>query len=317
MSEAIAMMAQKGTTIDAKLLDRCKPFVEKVKPLKDLDKNYKHMISVLNMVHAIAKKGYSSMISPSHQEELKAILRDMGIQDPLSYVINVNNVDAGGAELHLEKAFLDLQRKDGTKLREVLLKHSVSERELESWFFSFFGFLSVERARTDFDQQKMKTFPAQKRKAFEQDVNSRRGMARQRLLTVQARMTTTVPREFATPQDFDFASSYFDKFQNLFYADEEDADETTGGGNYQKMRDMVAALVRERVPALMVGDRRRFGSRLRKTIKFVTNPKILKHLNRRYRDADDAELIAMVIMSQNEASNTMFYSDKDPFKKKG
>lgn len=124
------------------------------------------------------------------------------------------------------------------------------------------------------------------------------------------------PIDFATDADFQFADSYFNKFKDLFYAAERDADEALDGGHYQQMRDIVAAILRRRVPSLTMGNRRRFGSRLRRIIGRLGNPQLQARLTRAYHRADDAEILAMVIMAQNESTNIMFYHDKDPFQKK-
>lgn len=202
----------------------------------------------------------------------------------------------------------------------MLQKHTMSEGELESWFNSYFSFSSVERAKTDLDRQKQVTF-GHRLKDFEHDVNSWRGIARNRILAVHTPVPPMAPRmagnpmDFVTDDDFNFVNSYFDKFPDLFYANEDDADEAQNGGHYQQMRDIVAAIVRRRVPALAIGNRRRFGSALRRVVSRISNPH-LRSMMSRYHNIDDAGLIAMVIMSQNEAKGSIFYADKNPFEKK-
>lgn len=56
ISEAVSMMTQAGVAMDAKLMDRFEKMAEKIKPLKELDKHYKHLMNMLNLVHRTARK---------------------------------------------------------------------------------------------------------------------------------------------------------------------------------------------------------------------------------------------------------------------
>lgn len=238
-------------------------------------------------------------------------MKDLGVADSNVYVLSADKTTAGGERTYLDNELLDLKNKDVTKFREVLQKHRVSESEFENWFISYFGYKTAEKAKKDFDKQKSATF-GNRLKDYEQDVNEWRGRARDRILSVHTRMVGT-PLEFQTDADADMISSYFDKFKDLFYAAERDSEEAANGGTYQHMRDLVAALIRRRVPILTVGNRRRFGSGLRRAIQRLNNPRLVARLNRQYHNADDAEILAMIIMAQNESSNVMFYHDADPF----
>lgn len=93
ISEAVAMMAQAGGKIDQKILDRAEKLAEKVKPIKDLDKQYKHMMNMLNLVHRTARKGFPSMITGKQQKKLFALLNDMGVADPTVYILDASKVD--------------------------------------------------------------------------------------------------------------------------------------------------------------------------------------------------------------------------------
>lgn len=268
------------------------------------------------------------MITSSQQKKLFAVLKEMDVADPTVFIMDASKVDANGDPAYLDKELLTLKRKDPIRLKGVLDKYVMTEDELENWFNSYFSYSSVERAKTDLDKQKQVTF-GHRLKDYEHDVNAWRGIARERVLAIHTTPanpnavppTLAMPRmmgdplDFANDDDFNFANSYFDKFPDLFYANEEDADRATGG-HYQQMRDIVSALVRRRVPALAIGNRRRFGSALRRAITSISNPQIKAMITRSYHRATDDQLIAMIIMSQNEAKHSMFYADKNPFEKK-
>lgn len=51
----------------------------------------------------------------------------------------------------------------------------------------------------------------------------------------------------------------------------------------------------------------------------MKNPTLTKLMKNWYERADDAEILAMIIMAQNESTNMMFYEDQNPFlhKEKG
>jgi|GEM_PF-6571654 len=160
---------------------------EKIKPLKDLDKHYKHLMNALNMVHRLAKKGYDSMINTSDERKLLATLKDMGIADVNSFIIDASKIDDVGDKLFLDKELHALKHKDFDKFKAALKKNNVTEKEFEAWFSSYFGYKTAERARKDFDKQKYTTF-GHRLKDYEQDVNAWRGIARDRVLAAHARM---------------------------------------------------------------------------------------------------------------------------------
>lgn len=309
ISETVAMLTNEGVAIDAKTIEQFDKMAEKIKPLKDLDKHYKHLTNTLNMVHRVAKKGYPSMIPMNSQKKLFTVLQDLGVEDMNTYILDAAKTNESGERSYLDNELLTLRNKNVVKFREVLKKNLVTEGEFETWFMSYFSYMTVEKAKKDFDKQKSLTFSAGRLKDFEQDVNTWRGHARARVLEIHGRMRHD-PLDFGTPDDFDMASSYFDKFKDLFYASEEDAD------TYQHMRDIVAAIIRQRVPVLVNDNRRRFAPALRKVVARINNPRLTTFVNRLYRDADDAQILAMIIMAQNESSSMMFYQDSDPFAEK-
>lgn len=170
ISEGIAMMTNAGETVDAKLVEQFDVFAEKIKPLKELDKHYKHMMSVLNMVHRTGRKAYASMISTGQEKKLTGALKDMGIDNPNSLILDANKADSSD-EQYLENQLYSLKRKDPSAFAAALRKNVMTEREFDAWYTSYYGYLSVEKAKKDFDTQKAVTF-GNRLKAFEMDVNS-------------------------------------------------------------------------------------------------------------------------------------------------
>ncbi|HCY21558.1 TPA: hypothetical protein DIC40_07080 [Patescibacteria group bacterium] len=75
-------------------------------------------------------------------------------------------------------------------------------------------------------------------------------------------------RDFADDADFDRMNSYFTKFPNLFFNSPDDNYNHVEGENpadrnalhFDKMRSILAAILRRRVPALRSSDRIRRGS---------------------------------------------------------
>lgn len=163
-----------------------------------------------------------------------------------TYILDASKVDDNGEALYLDKELLSLKNKDISAYKDALKKNTVSEREFEQMFLSYFGFASIERARKDFDKQKAATF-GHRLKDYEQDVNGWRNIAKDRILAlhdIPQRMDGN-PLDFVNDADADFASSYFDKFKDIFFSNEEDED------NYEHMRAIVAAIIRRRVPMLL------------------------------------------------------------------
>ncbi len=309
ISEGITMLTNAGVTIDPKILDQADVTLEKIKPLKDLDKQYKHLNNVLNMIHRIGKE-YPSMISAGEQKKVVAVLKDLGI-DEVSQILDASKT-IGAQDGYLEKQLYALKHKDPAKFTEALRKNNINDREFQGRYVSYFGYKSVERAKQDLDGAKATAF-GHRLPDFEKDVNNWRGNARNRILATHARMTMVGGALAFGPGDLDFANSYFDKFKDIFYAVEEDA-YGANGGHYQQMLDIVSAIVRARVPSLTAANPRRFGHGIRRAMQRIKNPQLQSFMNR-WHQADDAQLLAMVIMSQNGATNMMFYGDKDPFKK--
>lgn len=309
IKEGMAICAENGIDIDAKTAEQFNTLREKIKPIEDLDKHYKHLMNTLNMVHRIGKKSYASMITPAQQTKLLKVLGDLG-QNETSFIFDA--IAQADSNKTLDRELLNLKNKDISKFNQVLRDNNITQGEFDRSFYSYFGFRNVEKARAEFDYQKQTTF-GHRLKAFEGDTNAWRGLARNKVLALHGNMTLrNGAMDFGSDADFQVANSYFEKFKDIFFADEKDAF-GPDGGHYRQMRDIVAAIVARRVPALCGVGQRRFGTTLRRVIKRLGNPTLMKRMERRYKDATDSQLVAMIIMAQNESTNMMFYHDKNPF----
>lgn len=311
LKEAMAICAEQGIDVDAKLTEQFETIRQKIKPLEDLDNSYKHLMNTLNMVHRTGRKGFRSMINSAQQKKLFNVLDALGFKDS-SFIFNA--ADQATSPKTIEGEYMKLKNADVRKFAEVLRQYNITQSEFERNFFSYFGFRNVEEARLNFDHQKQTTFGT-KLKSFEGDVNRRRGMARQKVLDIHTRMRAVGGvMDFHTEDDYHTANSYFEQFKNIFFANEDDAFGSEGG-NFRAMRDIVAAIVRRRVPAICATGKRTFGPALRRIIERMGSSSTFSGLDRRWNKADDAELVAMIIMTQNESANMLFYDDKNPFTK--
>lgn len=309
IKEGMAICAEQGIDIDTKITEQFELLSNKIKPLEDLDKNYKHLMNTLNAVHRTGRKGFKSMINSAQQKKLLKVVEDLWYTDS-SFLFDA--LSQAENPKTLEKEFLTMKTKDVRKFTQVLRANNITQSELESYFFSYFGFRNIEQARLNFDHQKQHTF-GNNIKAYEWDINSWRWLARNKIFALHANMhEVNGVMEFGSPADYQTANSYFEKFKDIFFANEDDAF-GPDGWHYRQMRDVVAAIVRRRVPAICATGQRKFGFKLRRVIKKMNDPKLLKKMERWWKDATDAELLAMIIMAQNESTNTMFYDDKNIF----
>lgn len=311
LKEGMAICAEQGIEIDDTVTTQFEKLKEKIQPLEDLDHSYKHLMNTLNMVHRTGRKGFKSMINSSQQKKLFKVLDDLGQKDA-TFVFNA--AEQAKDQRTLETEYMKLKNADTRKFAEVLRANNITQSEFERNFFSYFNFRNIEEARLNFDQQKQATF-GHKIKAFEGDVNKWRGMAREKVLEIHTRMREVGGvMTFGTPEDYNTANSYFEQFKNIFFANEDDAFGPEGG-HFRQMRDVVAAIIRKRVPAICATGKKRFGPALRRIIERMGSSSTFSRMDRRWNDADDAQLIAMIIMTQNESTNMLFYDDKNPFTK--
>jgi len=115
------------------------------------------------------------------------------------------------------------QLKKNKNLNEIITKYNITLDQFERRFLTYFGHNNVERARLQLDAQKQKTFDSDtKLKGFEQDADSRRGMVRQRIFDFHAHGAVGADGHwhFANVNEYNIANSYFNKFQDIFFAQE-------------------------------------------------------------------------------------------------
>jgi len=143
---------------------------------------------------------------------------------------------------------------DSDKYNELLKKHNVTPNQFEEWFLVYFANRNVEMAKEKLDGQKAKTL-GHREGDYQQDVNRRRGGVRERIFEIAGRMTGEGPTRNFDPahrdEDLNTISSYFDKFKNIFYANELDAYDRDGVAHFQAIRDVLAAMLRHRNPAIV------------------------------------------------------------------
>lgn len=299
-------------------------FDEKIKPLKDLDEHFKHMTKTLNMIHRVAQKSYHSMVTPNQKETVQKILNTIweteNVNKTLSEYNQIEKFKTNNEHTLIEDVLKKVQ--DNPKYEETLLANWISKAQFNEWFISLNSFILTEWAKRWFEAQKEKTFWA-RTKDFEADTQSRRWMVRRRLFEIADRMIANWWT--MNNLDFDTANSYFDKFKDLFFAKEEDnyrqAPNRSHENHYDKMAMVTAAIIRRRVPAL--DSRRRIwpGSAWRRMFKYVehalkwTNRGLFNRIRRVRHSAgnDDAMIVAILVMAQNQATNQMFYQDKNQF----
>ena len=297
-------------------------FDEKLKPLKDLDEHFKHMTKTLNMIHMSAQRTYHSMVTPNQRNKVEKIMDTLWEREWVNKALleynKIENFQTNNEHTFIQDLLTNITR--NSKYEETLLTEWVSKAQFNERFISLSTFIVTEQCKLWFEAQKETTFWT-RTKAFEADTQSRRGMVRRRLFQIADRMNGN---DFDTTADSDIAHSYFEKFKDLFFAKEEDNYQTWASNllQYNRMAKITAAIIRDRVPALANGRRLRVGSFSRRIFKLIenaikwTNRWLFNRIRRERHHADDATIVAMIVMAQNQATNQMFYQDKNQFKER-
>ncbi len=349
LTEVARQLTAYGVALDKDLLGGIQKLEEKIKPLKDLDKCYKHLINMLNMTYDIAKIGYPSMIGQNEQKTLKDILGERWKKEEDFLIKALDKKDPNQFQL-LEKKFVDLES-DSIKYKELLSKYKIKPNQFKEWFLVYFTYQNVKKAKGDLNQQKTATF-GEHLKDYEGDTRQWRGTLRNRIFDIGSRMRyATDPLDevgkkagrgfgrwerrfwrffwwhhkvkvFKNDEDYHLAENYFDKFQNLFYANERDAysDGRDKVNHYETMLTTTSAILRRKYPALCTGKHGRYWSLPRKCIKWLEwfakgqeEKWFFKMLRRYWKNGDHADILASVIMMQNQAQQQMFHSNDNPF----
>lgn len=317
---------------DGKALNWFERHIEK---LKTLDKAYKHLTNTLHMVHETAKTTDKSMITPKQKKQLDEVMDKLELKKTIEEsIVNFNkdeNLDKNTE--HWTPMELLKTIRWWSKFNEVVSEMGI-ENDFDHWFLSWITFELTHWAHSLLTKKKSEAFGGEKKK-YEEDCNSRRGMMRNRIFEVYDRNAAlrgvaSSERDFADDADYDRMNSYFTKFPNLFFNSPDDNYNHVEGENpadrnalhFDKMRSILAAVLRRRVPALRSSDRIRRWSypkmiveRARHALKGDERG-IFNWIDRQIEHADDASIIAMTIMFQNEANNKLFYEEKDPFEVK-
>lgn len=318
--------------IDWDTLAKITKLEEKVKPLKDLNRKYINLSNNLALTSEIAKKWYKSMIHVSNQKKLRSFLTDLWKKETDFFLPEADSFSENQFAT-LEETLRQLKLADRAKYDELLKKYSTTDNQFSEWFLVYFSFKNVEKAKNELDSQKMKTF-WNELKDYEQTATKRKWWLRDKIFAIWRNMTWDQSNrhggkntiDFASDEEFEVANSYFNKFQNIFYASERDAYGTEAHdkeSHYLTMRNTIAAIIRRRGgDAIKNGSHKRYGSLPRKAMKrlewfakWQEEKWMLKLLKKTRHHADHAEILAMVIMLQNQASQQMFHG-KNTFQKK-
>lgn len=310
-------------------------FERHIEKLKSVDKAYKHLTSTLHMVHDTAKITDKSMITPKQEKQLQDVMDKLELRKTIEESIIDFNKEENLTKNSEHWTPLELLKtiRWSSKFNEVVSEMGI-ENDFDHWFLSWVTFQLTHGAHSLLTKKKSEAFGGDKKK-YEEDCNSRRWMMRNKIFEVYDRNTalrgiSSDKWDFANPADYERMNSYFTKFPNLFFNSPDDnynkvewEDPVTRNAlHFDKMRSVLAAILRRRVPALRSSDRIRRWSypkmiveRARHALKGDERG-IFNWIDRQIEHADDASIIAMTIMFQNEANNKLFYEEKDPFEVK-
>lgn len=298
LEEVVMKLTKAWVNIDDETLTLLEWLSEKIEPLKALDKSYKRLSRMQTTVHTLGKSVAQSMISESKKGKLFAILQEMG-KSPQDFVVT-------GSDLVVLKNNLSdlLHDRNRDSLNKVLGKYTVSRKEFEQRFLSYYAYASIGAAKEELVSAKQKAF-WHKLPAYENWINKRRWSARERVLALHPHMIPAIyGLDFGTDQDYELVNNYFTSFRSVFYADPE-ADRPA----FDNMREIVSAIIRRRVPA--VAGTQKLRPVMSKVLKAMW-AKIGKSWWWIYHDAkDDAEIFATIVMMQAQTSQEMYYNDKD------
>jgi len=332
LSDILIQISSVGIKIDANILEEFEVFEKKIQKIKNLDKHFKHVTKTLNMLHRIAQKWYHAMVRPKQKEKIQKVLHQVGmIEEVNKEMIKFNQIE--NFDKNEEHGFLDKllgKVKSQAKFKETIYSMSITEAQFNERFMSNHAFELMQWAKAWLHIQKGETF-GDRVKNFESDTQSRRGLVRRRIFDIAEKMIPVGKRfKFSSEEHFNTMNSYFENFRDIFFAKEEDnywnpfdkwLTKNKTEKHYDNMTKVVSELIRRRVPALASTDRIRKWSIGRKMYKYLGNAfkgkerwffSLVKRLRHK---ADDATIIAMVIMAQNEATNQVFYQDEDQDKK--
>lgn len=315
----MSQITAEGITVEGWLIKKVDDLEKKLQPLKDLDMRYKHLTNMLNITDETARTYKKSQIDISSQKKLNVILKELWKNEE-DFIMQPDVKE--GKQWESLKDKLSELKKDG-KYREIMEKNKVSESVFDEWFLVYFNYCNVKEARGKLKSQKKFAF-WHKEKDYDLAINTRRWGVRERIFEIANRMTWEgATRAFENDADYNTICSYFNKFQNIFYANERDAYNNENGiSHFAAMRDVLAAMFRQKVPAICNWSHAYYGAMPRRMVKWFEwflkgreEKWIFKIIKKRWKDWDHAQILAMVIMLQNQTDQSMFHGEKDPFQK--
>ncbi|MEI7562353.1 MAG: hypothetical protein WCJ39_01135 [bacterium] len=160
VSDIISQLNGAGVDISQDLVKEFEPLDEKIKPLRDLDKHYKHVTKTLNMLHRIAQKGYKSMVTPAQERKVQAVVAKINmtktVNDALTAYNNKDNFDKNEEHTYLEN--LLEQVKQSPDFKKALHDNMMSEAEFNERFTVGNVYYMMEAAKKGLDGQKGTAF---------------------------------------------------------------------------------------------------------------------------------------------------------------
>lgn len=327
--ETIKQLSAMGIVIPDNIISEFEKFAEYIKPLKELDWAYKHMSKTLNMIHETAKTTDKAMVTPTQKKQIEEVMDKLELRKTVEdRIIDFNkeeNLDKNNE--HWTPMELLKTIRWSSKFNEVVSEMGI-ENNFDHWFLSWITFELTHWAHSLLTKKKSEAFGWDIKK-YNEDCNSRRWMMRRRIFEVYDNNNTGEPSgtwDFANDADFERMNSYYNKFPNLFFNTRQDNYNNTTEEetrlHFDKMRSVLAAIIRRRVPALRSSDRIRRWSYPKMILQWAdtalkwTERGIFNRIQRQIDHTDDASIIAMTIMFQNQANNKLFYEEKDPFEPK-
>ena len=149
ISDIIVQISASGVIVNSNLLKEFDKIDEKIKPLRDLDKRYKHVTKALNMLHRIAQIGYHSMIRPGQQASVDRVLAALDmtktVNDALIDFNKLENFDKNQEHGFLDKLLEQIELHP--KYKETLYSIPLTKSQFREWFYSGSAFALMEAAK--------------------------------------------------------------------------------------------------------------------------------------------------------------------------
>ncbi|MBP8017052.1 hypothetical protein KAZ01_03510, partial [Candidatus Gracilibacteria bacterium] len=297
VKEVIAILQKRGVDVSEIIKDDYKKLLENIKPLENLDKNYKNLMIALNQVHEVASHGYTdSVLSPTQMKKIQDIVKKESgeiINNFFDTDGNKDQIENGNKYNKNEQNYLEKRLNDFPVSAEELRQNRLSKAEFDKLFLTHFSGEILKEARLRFNKSKVDTF-GHREKLFDQDVNKWRGIARQRVIELSGQGEDDSHNRLL--------DSYFEKFQSLFYLDRNSV-----GFIRQGVRNAVDTITGYHTPAQT--------NQMRDALSGI--------LRRRYNNLQghrdwnfgrgELDRVRDLLLNQNWTINEMFYNDRNPF----